>query len=141
MKPIVVSLLCGTTLAPLFPACGSGLVSIGTHDGGSSDSDSAGGVPAAGTGRDESASPDTPPCPTTTIPSGDAAGFKTPACEPQACVYNQQGYGVCRPPCFEDAAACPSGQVCTGASVCCADTPANECRSPSTLVCCPASGC
>ena len=50
-----------------------------------------------------------------------ACGSKsgTPSCnESQECVYNQQGE-VCRQTCFDDAASCPSGQVCTGASVCC----------------------
>jgi hypothetical protein len=59
----------------------------------------------------------------------------------QTCVYSSQGAEVCHQSCFADAAACPSGQVCTGASVCCGNTPYNECSSPPAMVCCPTSGC
>jgi hypothetical protein len=68
--------------------------------------------------------------------------FTTPSCDaPQQCVYTQQNDAVCRQSCFEDAGSCPSGEVCSGASACCTNTPAAECSSPSARVCCPASGC
>jgi hypothetical protein len=61
--------------------------------------------------------------------------------EPTQCVYSSQGAEVCHQSCFVDAGACPSGQVCTGASACCGGVPANACPSPLVMVCCPASGC
>jgi hypothetical protein len=65
-----------------------------------------------------------------------------PPCEePTQCVYSSQDAAVCHQSCFADAGACPSGQVCTGASACCGGVPANECSSPLVMVCCPASGC
>jgi len=69
----------------------------------------------------------------------------TPSCgELQECVYGGQGIQgeVCRQGCFGNATSCPSGQVCTGASACCGrGVPANECKAPLIMVCCPASGC
>jgi hypothetical protein len=70
-----------------------------------------------------------------------------PSCnEPQQCVYSSQGAGVCRQSCNGDAAACPSGQVCSAASACCGGgstplVPSNQCSSPPVSVCCPVSGC
>jgi hypothetical protein len=61
----------------------------------------------------------------------------------QSCVYDSRDAEVCRQQCFGNPApACPEGQVCTIASVCCGvATPANVCDSPAAEVCCPASGC
>lgn len=66
----------------------------------------------------------------------------SPSCnEPTQCVYGSQDAPICHQSCFIDAGACPSGQVCTGASACCGGVPANQCDSPLVMVCCPPSGC
>ena len=69
----------------------------------------------------------------------------TPACDQthaESCVYASDGEPVCRQRCVSDAGTeCPTGEVCTGASACCGDTPADRCRSPLVMVCCPPSGC
>lgn len=72
-----------------------------------------------------------------------AESDSTPTCDHgESCVYGNNDVPVCHQPCERDAGtACPSGEVCTGASVCCTDTPADKCRSPQVMVCCPASGC
>jgi hypothetical protein len=78
----------------------------------------------------------------TLVTACTSSSFKTPRCnEPQICVYNQQDDGVCHQSCIQDAGVCASGQICTGASVCCTDTPGQGCSSPLAFVCCPPSGC